>query len=45
MKRWVLAAVATGSITMWVAAPARANESDYLVYLEKTSKSPHRHKK
>jgi hypothetical protein len=37
MKPWVLAAVATGSITMWVAAPARANESDYLAYLEKNN--------
>jgi tryptophanase len=37
MKRWVLAAVATGSITMWVAAPARANDNDYFDYLKKTN--------
>jgi hypothetical protein len=37
MKPWVLAAVATGSIAMWVAAPARANERDYLDYLEKNN--------
>jgi hypothetical protein len=34
MKPWVLAAVATGSITIWVAVPARADDSDYLDYLK-----------
>jgi hypothetical protein len=35
MKPWVLAALATASITVWVAAPARADDRDYLDYLKK----------
>ncbi|HYB37432.1 MAG TPA: DUF732 domain-containing protein [Mycobacterium sp.] len=34
MKPWVLAAVATGSIAVWVAAPARAGDREYLDYLQ-----------
>jgi hypothetical protein len=34
MKPWVLAAVATGGIAVWVAAPARADDSDYMDYLK-----------
>ena len=30
MKPWVLAAVATGGIAVWVAAPTRTDDSDYV---------------
>jgi hypothetical protein len=34
MKPWVLAAVATGSVAVWVATPAHANERDFMGYLQ-----------
>ncbi len=34
MKPWVLAAVAIGSVAVWVAAPARAGDGDYIDYLK-----------
>lgn len=34
MKPWVLAAVATGGIAVWLAGPARADDRDFMGYLQ-----------